>query len=153
VTTFKDELLNLFPDDPDARKLSGQVVLFSDFLVNHAHWQPQRINAKALVHGHCHQKAVLGMTTDLQLLKLLGIDATMPDTGCCGMSGSFGFKPQHYETSVQAASLELLPALAKTEPDTLVIANGYSCREQIEQLTGRRTLHIAEAARMGVAKQ
>jgi hypothetical protein len=66
------------------------------------------------------------------------------------MSGSFGFKPQHYGMSVKTAALELLPALEGAAPDTLIIANGYSCREQIEQLTGRRTLHIAEAARLGV---
>ena len=151
VTTFKDELLNLFPDDAGALRLSRQVVLFSDFLVNHAQWKPGPLNVKAVVHGHCHQKAVLGMAGDSQLLKLLGVDFKLLDSGCCGMAGSFGFKPEHYAVSIKAGELGgLLPAVRAAATDTLIVASGYSCREQIEQCTDRKALHIAEVARLAI---
>ena len=147
VTTFKDELLNLFPDDDRAKRLSRQVVLFSDYLVNHAQWKPRALAVKAIVHGHCHQKAVLGMTSDAQLLARLGVDFKVLDSGCCGMSGSFGFKPEHYDVSIKAGELGgLLPAVRAAAADTLIITNGYSCSEQIAQCTQRRALHIAEVA-------
>jgi Fe-S oxidoreductase len=150
VTTFKDELLNLFPDDAQAKKLSKQVVLFGDFMATRAQWQPRRLNVKAIVHGHCHQKAVLGMHADQRLLERLGVDYELLDSGCCGMAGSFGFKPGHYAVSIKAGELGLLPAVRAAAHDTLVITNGYSCREQIAQSGGRRALHIAEVARMAL---
>ena len=151
VTTFKDELLNLFPDDVDAKRLSTQVMLFSDYLVQHAQWRPRTLGVKAIVHGHCHQKAVLGMAGDGQLLKLLGVDFTVLDSGCCGMAGSFGFKPEHYDVSIKAGEIGgLLPAVRAAAVDTLIIASGYSCREQIEQCTERQALHIAEVAHMAL---
>ena len=151
MTTFKDELLNLFPDDAAAKRLSAQAVLFSDYLVNHAQWRPRALNAKAIVHGHCHQKAVLGMASDRQLLKLLGVNYTLLDAGCCGMAGGFGFKPEHYDVSIKAGELGgLLPAVRAAAADTLIVTNGYSCREQIAQCTDRSSLHIAEVARLAI---
>jgi Fe-S oxidoreductase len=151
VTTFKDELLNLFPDNADARKLSKQVVLFSDFLVNSVDWKPRALNVKAVVHGHCHQKSVLGMNSDCELLRRLGVKFELLDSGCCGMAGSFGYTPEHYEVSLKAGELGgLLPAVRAAHADTLVVANGYSCRQQIEQCTGRATMHIAEVARRAI---
>ena len=153
VTTFKDELLNLFPDDAEAKRLSAQVMLFSDFLMQHAQWRPRALDVKAIVHSHCHQKSVLGMAGDGQLLKLLGVDFTLLDSGCCGMAGSFGFKPEHYDVSIKAGELGgLLPAVRAAAADTLIIASGYSCREQIKQCTERQALHIAEVAQMAVRK-
>ena len=107
-------------------------------------WKPGRIGARALVHGHCHQKALGGMRADLALLSVAGIEADAPDTGCCGMAGSFGYRPETYEASVKIANLSLLPKVNQTPPETLIVANGFSCREQIEGLSGRGTLHIAE---------
>ena len=125
--------------------------MFSDFLVSQAKWQPRRLNRKALVHGHCHQKSVLGMAGDSQLLTLLGVDFKLLDSGCCGMAGSFGFKPQHYEVSIRAGELGgLLPAVRGAAADTLIITNGYSCREQISQCTEREALHIAQIARLAI---
>ena len=153
VSVFRDELLNLFPDHELARLLSTQTFMFSDFLVSRTKWQPSRLNRKALVHGHCHQKSVLGMAADNQLLTLLGVDFKLLDSGCCGMAGSFGFKPQHYEVSVKAGELGgLLPAVRSAAADTLIITNGYSCREQIAQCTGRFAMHIAQIARLAVDK-
>ena len=151
--TFKDELLNLFPDHPAAAQLSMQAVLFSDFLLTQTQWRPRALKMKAIVHGHCHQKALLGMNGDLKLLGKLGVDFKLLDSGCCGMAGSFGFKPQHYEVSVRAGETGgLLPAVRAADADTLIVSNGYSCREQIAQSGGRRALHIAEVARMALAE-
>jgi FAD/FMN-containing dehydrogenase/Fe-S oxidoreductase len=99
---------------------------------------------QALLHGHCHQKALVGTGGTVSLLRLLpGLDVRVLDTGCCGMAGSFGFETEHYDLSVQIANLELLPALAQNL-DALVVAPGTSCRHQIHDLAGRRALHPLE---------
>ena len=95
------------------------------------------------MHGHCHQKAWWGTGADIDLLKRCGADVMAPDTGCCGMAGSFGYRPEFYQTSKRIAGLALLPALAAA-PEATVLASGFSCREQIEGLAGRPTLHLAE---------
>ena len=100
------------------------------------------------MHGHCHQKALGGQAADLALLSAAGLVVDAPDFGCCGMSGAFGFKPEHYETSKKIAELALLPRLRAEPRDALIIANGFSCREQIEGLAGRDTLHLADALAM-----
>jgi Fe-S oxidoreductase len=84
------------------------------------------------------------MRAELELLCAAGIQADAPDTGCCGMAGSFGYRPETYEASVKIANLSLLPAVRAVPEDTMIIANGFSCREQIEGLAGRKTLHLAE---------
>jgi FAD/FMN-containing dehydrogenase/Fe-S oxidoreductase len=150
LAVFRDEMLNLFPDDELARKLGKQVYLFSDFLLHQAQWSPPQIQGKALVHGHCHQKALLGMNTDMELLKKLGLEAVQIKAGCCGMSGTFGFNPQHYALSVKAAEMDLLPAVRDAAHDTIIVANGYSCREQIAQCSERQALHIAEVAALAL---
>jgi Fe-S oxidoreductase len=96
-----------------------------------------------LMHAHCHQKALWGTSADLEVLKSSGCEVIAPDTGCCGMAGSFGYRPQHAEASRRIAGLALLPAL-EAAPDAVVLANGFSCREQIETLARRPTLHLAE---------
>lgn len=150
VTVFRDELVNLFPDNEAAVKLSRQAYLLSEFLMSKAEYQPPPLKAKALVHGHCHHKAVLGMKDELALLQKLGLELSTPDTGCCGMSGAFGFDPDKYEVSMKIGEQALLPAVRAAADDTLIIADGYSCREQIEQCTPRRALHIAEVLRMAL---
>ena len=80
-----------------------------------------------------------------QELNAAGLDAQAPDTGCCGMAGAYGFKPEHFATSQRIGELALLPAVRAAAADTLIVADGFSCREQIEQGTGRGTLHLAEA--------
>ena len=101
------------------------------------------LGARVFMHAHCHQKSLWGTSADVSLLKNSGVEVIAPDTGCCGMAGSFGYKPQHAEASARIAGLALLPALEAAK-DAVVVANGFSCREQIEALSGRRTLHIAE---------
>jgi len=138
-------MLNLLPDDPRAQKLAGQVVLFSEFLERNAKaFSLPLMRKKALVHGHCHHKSILKMKEEEAVLRRIGIDYEMPAPGCCGMAGAFGFEKDKYETSLAIGELELLPALRKAPQDCLIVADGFSCREQIEHCTGRKTLHLAE---------
>jgi FAD/FMN-containing dehydrogenase/Fe-S oxidoreductase len=145
AAVFRDELLNLFPKDDRARRLSQQTFLLSEFLEQKAkHFQLPKLARKALVHGHCHHKSVMRMTDEESVLRKMGIDFQTPAPGCCGMAGSFGFEADKYEISLAIGELELLPAVRKADPECLVIANGFSCREQIAQCTDRRALHLAE---------
>ncbi len=151
AAVFRDELLNLFPEDDRARRLSQQTFLLSEFLEKKAkHFQLPKLARKALVHGHCHHKSVMRMTDEESVLRKMGIDFHTPAPGCCGMAGSFGFEADKYEASIAIGELELLPAVRKADPDCLVIANGFSCREQIAQCTNRRALHLAEVIQMAV---
>jgi len=151
ASVFRDELPNLFPDDDRAPKLSSQVFLLSEFLEKKArHFQIPQSPRRALVHGHCHHKSIMKMTDEERVLERLGIDYQMPAPGCCGMAGAFGFEEDKYEVSVAIGELELLPAVRGAPSDWLIIADGFSCREQIQQCTGRSTLHLAEVLRMAI---
>ena len=143
LSVVKDEMAKLLPDNACAARLAKQTLSLADALQARG-WQPPRLGGRALLHGHCHQKALGGMHADLALLSAAGIDAEAPDTGCCGMAGSFGMRPETYEASVKIANLVLLPKVKAAAPETLIVADGFSCREQIEGLAGRETLHIAE---------
>jgi Fe-S oxidoreductase len=130
VAVFRDELLKLFPNDPQAALLSLQVRFITEFLMAEGVKLPG-LDVQAVVHGHCHQKSVIGMGADTKTLDAMGVRHEAIESSCCGMSGSFGFDPKHYDLSVKAAELSLLPALRSCAPDTVVVSNGYSCREQI----------------------
>jgi Fe-S oxidoreductase len=149
VAAFRDELCGLFPDDDDARRLAQQTFMLSEFLANEG-YQPPALDRRAVVHGHCHHKAVIGMQAEEEMLRRLGLDYQVVDSGCCGMAGSFGFEAHKYDVSVQAGERVLLPAVRVADRDTLLIANGFSCHEQISQLGGRTPLHLAEVLRMAI---
>jgi FAD/FMN-containing dehydrogenase/Fe-S oxidoreductase len=151
VAVFRDELLNLFPHDERAQALSRQTFLLSEFLETHAKNFPlPRLDRKALLHGHCHHKSLMKMTAEESILRRLGIDFQSPAPGCCGMAGSFGFEPDKYDISIAIGELELLPAVRHAPPDWLIIANGFSCREQIAHGTPRHALHLAEVLQMAL---
>jgi FAD/FMN-containing dehydrogenase/Fe-S oxidoreductase len=155
VSVFRDELLNLFPHDERAQKLARQTFLLSEFLEQNLERTPvptplPQLNRKALLHGHCHHKSIMKMTAEESLLRRLGVDFQSPAPGCCGMAGSFGFERDKYEVSAAIGELELLPAVRKAPPDWLIIADGFSCREQIAQGTGRHALHLAEVLQMAL---
>ncbi len=150
LSVFRDELPKLLHEDPRAAKLAQQCQLFSDFLMRVPGWEAPQLGGEALVHGHCHQKAVFGMTAEMALLKRLGIRATVPESGCCGMAGAFGFHPKHVEVSLKAAESALLPAVRVADAGTMIIASGYSCREQIAQGSERQALHIAEVVALAM---
>src|SRR5207249_702074 len=111
---------------------------------------PPLLQRKALVQGHCHHKAVMGFEAELQFLSQIGLEVTAPDAGCCGMAGSFGFEKEHYDVSVKVGERALLPMVRQAAQDTLIIADGFSCREQIAQSTNRQTLHLAQVLQMAM---
>ncbi len=152
VAIFRDELLELLPHDEDAKRLAKQSFMLSELLERTDGWDPGRLPRKALVHGHCHQKALMGMSAEEKVLKQLGIDYELLDAGCCGMAGAFGFEPEHYDVSIACGERVLLPAVRAADRDTVVVANGFSCREQISQTTNRTAIHLAELIRTGVAR-
>src|SRR5262249_21633916 len=141
---FRDELINLFPEDARARKLSQQALLLSEFLKDVSQFGIPQLPRKALLHGHCHQKAIMKMSSTESVLSEIGVDFFAPAPGCCGMAGSFGFQKDKYDLSLAIAELELLPAVRNASPETMIVADGFSCREQIRQCTGRHALHLAE---------
>jgi Fe-S oxidoreductase len=145
VAVFRDELGNLFPRDAAAQALARQTFLLTEFLAEHAGaWAWLALQGRAIVHVHCHHKAVLDAASDARVLTRLGLDAQVLDSGCCGMAGSFGFEHDHYEVSVRVGERVLLPAVRAAAPDTFIVADGFSCREQIKQTTGRRAWHPIE---------
>jgi Fe-S oxidoreductase len=151
AAVFRDELINLFPNDARARALSKQVFLLSEFLEQHAQDFPiLKLARKALIHGHCHHKALMKMTAEESILRRMGIDFTAPAPGCCGMAGAFGFEKEKYEISRAIGELELLPAVRQAPTDWLIVADGFSCREQIAQETDRHALHLAEVLQMAL---
>jgi FAD/FMN-containing dehydrogenase/Fe-S oxidoreductase len=147
ASVFKDELLELFPSDPRAKRLSDQVWLFADFLAARAPgFVSGRLDgAHILLHGHCHHKAVFGGPgSEIALLRQAGAAVELIQAGCCGMAGPFGFEADKFEVSKAIANQGLLPAVQSASPTTIVVADGFSCREQIDQLAHTKALHFAE---------
>lgn len=150
---FHDELVDLFPADPRARQLDKMAVGLGAFVQAHprefATVLTGRLTAPTVLHGHCHQKAIVGMAAEVATLRAIGLTPTQPEPGCCGMAGAFGFeRGEHYELSVKIGEKALLPAVRSAPDDALMVANGFSCREQISQSGGRHALHLAEVLEM-----
>ena len=151
VSTFRDELVNMFPRDEDALRLSRQTFTLAEFLTQRVeNWQAPALPREAIVHGHCHQKAIMKMGAEEEVLKRMGVDYSLLDTGCCGLAGVFGFERDHYDTSQVIAEQVLVPAVRNAGKDTLVIANGFSCREQILHNTDHKPMHLAQVIQMGL---
>ncbi len=147
ASVFKDELLELFPGDPRAKRLSQQIWLLPDFLSESApQFAADRLaGANVLVHGHCHHKAVFGgPSSEVALLRAAGATVDLIQAGCCGMAGPFGFEASKFEVSKTIANQDLLPAVQSADSSTIIVADGFSCREQIGQLSSRQALHFAE---------
>jgi len=144
VSVFRDELKRLFPYDEDAHRLSKNAMTISEFLVEHSQFEFPKLNRKAIVHAHCHDKAVMKMKCEAELYKSIGLEFEILDSGCCGMAGSFGFESEHFEVSEKVGERILLPRVRQEKNEKLVIADGFSCREQIEHLANHRALHTAE---------
>jgi Fe-S oxidoreductase len=127
--------------------MRGQVWLLADWLAAEApDFAAGRLSgAHILVHGHCHHKAVFGgPKKEIALLRLAGASVELIEAGCCGMAGPFGFEAGKFEVSKTIARQGLLPAVEAAGPMTIVVADGFSCREQIAQLGHRKALHFAE---------
>ncbi|MGV2290163.1 FAD-binding and (Fe-S)-binding domain-containing protein [Trinickia sp. YCB016] len=152
LSVFKDELLKQLPDDEMARRLSEQTFLFSDFVAR-ADFEWPQLDADVVVHGHCHQKSLFGMKGETALLDKLGVRWKLLDTGCCGMAGSFGFNADHYALSMKIAEDKLLPLVRSASAETIVVTNGFSCREQIQQGAGRQPIHVAQLVLQALSQQ
>ncbi|HTU35496.1 MAG TPA: FAD-binding and (Fe-S)-binding domain-containing protein [Candidatus Acidoferrum sp.] len=143
-SVFRDELTNLFPGVPRAERLKNQTFTLSEFLEKQDGFRVPKLKRKAVIHGHCHHKAVMRMKAEESMFKKIGLNYEMLDSGCCGMAGSFGFESDKYDVSIKVGERVLLPAVREAESSTILIADGFSCREQIAQLTDRQALHTAE---------
>jgi Fe-S oxidoreductase len=150
AAVFRDELPNLYPNDEDARRLAGQVYTLDEFLVRHAPEFPwPELHGTAVLHGHCHHKSVLHFPDEETVLRRLGLDLETPEPGCCGMAGAFGFASgDHYDVSIACGERGLLPAVRAADDATLIVADGFSCREQIAQGTDRTALHLANVLQL-----
>jgi FAD/FMN-containing dehydrogenase/Fe-S oxidoreductase len=153
ASVFRDELPNLLPREPRAERLRKQTLLFAEFLESWApHYTPPGFPRDVLLHGHCHQKALVKMNADETLLRRMGANLHSLDSGCCGMAGPFGFERTKFALSLEIGERTLLPTIRRAPADTIIISDGFSCREQILQATGRRALHIAEALQLARAE-
>jgi Fe-S oxidoreductase len=153
VSVFRDELLNLLPGNPRAERLSRQTFLLTEFLEATGKTLPAHLDARALLHPHCHHRAVLRLDDEIAVMKKLGLDLTVLDAGCCGMAGVFGFDQEHYEVSIGAGERVLLPEVRAAASETMVVASGFSCREQLAQTTNRRVWHVAEVLREAIRRR
>ncbi|MGV9247705.1 FAD-binding and (Fe-S)-binding domain-containing protein [Streptomyces sp. NPDC003710] len=152
TAVFRADAPELMPADQDVKRLAGQVRTFAEHLVHHAPgWQPPQLARQATVQTHCHQHAIMKFDADRELMRRAHLDADVLDEGCCGLAGNFGFERGHHEVSMAVAEQGFLPAVRAAAPDSLLLADGFSCRTQMEQGdTGRRALHLAEALALGL---
>jgi Fe-S oxidoreductase len=147
ASVFKDELPELFPNDPRAKRLRENIWLLADWLAVKApdFAKDQLRGQNILIHGHCHHKAVFGgPANEIALLRQAGVTVTPIEAGCCGMAGPFGFEADKFEVSQTIANQSLLPAIKSAAPSTIIVSDGFSCREQINQLGYKQALHFAE---------
>jgi Fe-S oxidoreductase len=143
TAVLRRDAAELVHDDPRTAALASSTLTFAEFL-NRSEWEPPAVQTEALVQTHCHQHAVLGFDADRALMARAGIHADIPDSGCCGLAGNFGFERGHYEVSRAVGERVLLPAVRNAAPTTAVVADGFSCRTQIAHGTPRRAVHLAE---------
>ena len=152
VSVFRDELRGLFPHSEDATRLGKQVFTFGEFLakeLDNGRHLPT-LAGEALVHAHCHHRAIMKVQGETRVLDALGLDYSLLESGCCGMAGAFGYERGKYEVSLAIGERVLLPAVRAASDRTFLIADGFSCREQIAQTTPRRALHLAEVVQLAL---
>ncbi len=147
ILTFRDELAAFFPGDPRAARLAAATFTFEEYVAREEvfaglRWKPAPPDV--LLHGHCHQKALVGTGPAERALALPGGNVAVVDAGCCGMAGAFGYEAEHYDVSIAMAEHRLAPAVRAADARTVIAAAGFSCRSQIADTTGRTALHPAE---------
>ncbi len=151
-SVFRDEMRALLPDRDDARALAAQTFTLAEFLqTNGSRLRLRPLERDAIVQGHCHAKATMRRQQEDALFQALGLRTRVLESGCCGMAGAFGYERHKYALSVACAERGLLPAVREAPASTLIVADGFSCREQIAQLTGRKAVHTAELVRMAAS--
>ncbi|MEU6181766.1 FAD-binding and (Fe-S)-binding domain-containing protein [Streptomyces coeruleorubidus] len=145
TAALKTDLPELLNGDSDAAALARSTVTLAELLLRRTPgWRPPRIDVRSLSQTHCHQYATSGFGADSALLEAMGVDNSVLNSGCCGLAGNFGFEHGHYDVSVAAGEQVLLPAVRAATPDTVILADGFSCRTQITQRTDRSGTHLAE---------
>ncbi|MYR98101.1 MULTISPECIES: FAD-binding and (Fe-S)-binding domain-containing protein [unclassified Streptomyces] len=150
AATLRTDLPELLPDDPRAAELAGSVRTLAQYLEEYApDWTPPRLDRPVVGQTHCHQHAVLGDAAERRLRERMGLTGELSG-GCCGLAGNFGFEKGHWEVSVACAEEQLLPAVRGSEPGTELLADGFSCRTQLDRLAGRRARHLAEVIAEGL---
>ncbi len=152
TAVFKDELGKMLPDDEDGKRLAKQVFHFGEFLEREG-YEPPTLPRKVLLHGHCHHKATGGIGSEQTLLEKMGAEIEAPDSGCCGLAGSWGYEAGHYDVSMAAGERVLLPAARAASTDTLLVADGFSCRTQIEHGARRKPLHLAQVLSLAQGRE
>jgi Fe-S oxidoreductase len=151
VAAFRDELPNMMPHDEDAKRLVKNALTLAEFLVNEAeNYEPPRLERKAIIHRHCHQYATVGYAAEQELYKKMGLDFEILDSGCCGLAGSWGFEEDKYDLSMKIGERRLLPAVRDAAEDTILLADGFSCKTQVMQGTDRCPLHTAQVIKMAL---
>jgi FAD/FMN-containing dehydrogenase/Fe-S oxidoreductase len=156
ILSLRDEYGYLLPDDERVTVVAEQSLTFEEFFVTEVNAQDLSFRIEKphiLLHGHCHQKALVGTGPAKKCLSLPGYRVSEIDSSCCGMAGSFGYEREHYEISKAMAELRLVPAIREAGPDTMIVASGTSCRHQIAHFTDRRVLHPAEVLRDALLKK
>jgi len=141
----------LFPGRSETRQIMENTFLFSEFLAEQADYHPPLLNGSAVLHGHCHHQALMrGAPHQQRLLERMQLNVHVLAGGCCGMAGAFGFEAGKYDISAKIGEHGLLPAVREARPTELIVADGFSCREQIAQLTQRQALHTAEVLQLAL---
>ncbi|MER6651142.1 FAD-binding and (Fe-S)-binding domain-containing protein [Streptomyces sp. NPDC000971] len=150
AATLRTDLPELLPDDPRAAALAASVRTLAQYLEEYApDWTPPRLDRRVAGQTHCHQHAVLGDAAERRLRERAGLTGELSG-GCCGLAGNFGFEKGHWDVSVACAEERLLPAVREAGPGTELLADGFSCRTQLDQLAGRRARHLAEVLAEGL---
>jgi len=153
AATLRTDLPELLPDDPRAAQLATSVMTLAQYLEEYApDWTPPRLDRPVVGQTHCHQHAVLGDAPERRLRGRMGLTGELSG-GCCGLAGNFGFEKGRWEVSVACAEEQLLPAVRASEPGAELLADGFSCRTQLDQLAGRRARHLAEVIAEGLGEQ
>ena len=153
-SVFRDELHNLFPDSSEARQVAENTFTLAEFLEKKLPaYQPPKIDRRAIVQGHCHHKAVMRLKEEKSLMKKMQLDHHVLESGCCGMAGAFGFEKDKYQVSIACGERSLLPEVRKAPISSIIVADGFSCKEQIAQETNRHALHLAEVLRLGLGDE
>ena len=150
-SVFRDELRNLFPESREANQLAESTFTLSEFLDKKIpDYTPPQIKRQAIVQGHCHHKAVMRLKEEKSVMEKMGLQYRVLESGCCGMAGAFGYEEDKYQVSVACGERMLLPEVRKTPVSTVIMADGFSCKEQIAQETNRHALHLAEVLRLAI---
>jgi FAD/FMN-containing dehydrogenase/Fe-S oxidoreductase len=150
TAVFRSDAHELFPHDEDVRRLQVQTKTLAELLTSTPGWEPPHVGGSAVVQPHCHQHAVLHDDADRQVLQQAGVESSFVK-GCCGLAGDFGFTAGHLDVSVACAQHDLLPAASDAEPGAVLVADGFSCRTQAEQLDAGRPFHLAELLAVGLS--